>query len=205
MPLIFFISFNLTEGGDLSIRKSAISVDIFLYRFYIYLQAKFIYDVNFSVIPSITNFDMINLQRQWQIYLLLENWIKNCWINLYLRSNSFKSTFKPNSCLISISRCGLVNSSTHTFANINLIKTMANLLGMRLEKDIITARKMTVIISISNLIPLIWVKIIFLSDLTFPLWRGKFLAWWTIFLYKQIDVWSTYKDTMGKSTWILSI
>ena len=39
-------------------------------------------------------------QKQWQIYLLLGNLIKNGWNNLHLHSKYFKSTFKSNSYLI---------------------------------------------------------------------------------------------------------
>ena len=88
------------------------------------------FDVNFlpwpakSVNPNLSN---INLIKQKQIYLLLGNTIKNCWKNRYLQPKSFKSTFKTNSYLMSISRRDPLNPSTPIFGNISLIETMTNL------------------------------------------------------------------------------
>ena len=60
--------------------------------------------------------------------LLLGNLVKNGFKNLYFHPKHFKSPFKSNSYLISVSHPGPVNPSTPTFPNINLTKTMRNLL-----------------------------------------------------------------------------
>ena len=57
MPLIFFVSFYLAEGGNLSVWGSDVKVDIFAYNF-IYLQyflivlivfKSFFYGISFGV------------------------------------------------------------------------------------------------------------------------------------------------------------
>ena len=54
--------------------------------------------------------------------------IKNGCKYLYFHPKHFKITFKSNSHLMSISRVGLVNPSIPTFPNLNLTKTLTNLL-----------------------------------------------------------------------------
>ena len=53
--------------------------------------------------------------------------MKNNCNDLYLHSKSFKTTLKPNSYLMSLSRRSPVNPSTATFLNINLTQAIANL------------------------------------------------------------------------------
>ena len=61
---------------------------------------------------------------------MLKNLIKNGCRNLCMHLKPFKIIFKPNSYLMSIFRRSPVNPSTRTFPNINLTKTIKNLLGV---------------------------------------------------------------------------
>ena len=78
---------------------------------------------------STLTFGNINLTEVTNLILLLLGYsIKTGCKNLYLHSEPFKITFKSSSHLTSISWCCLVTPSTHNFPNINLTKTMTNLL-----------------------------------------------------------------------------
>ena len=78
---------------------------------------------------STLTFGNINLTEATNLILLLLGYsIKTGCKNFYLHSKPFKITFKSSSHLTSISWCCLVTPSTHTFPNINLTKTMTNLL-----------------------------------------------------------------------------
>ena len=101
--------------------------------------------------------------------MLIENSVKNGCKNLYLYPKSFKTIFKPNWNLMSIFRRGPENPSILTFSNINLIKTITNLLAISKNhwKN-----------GWKNLFPpsYLWyeLKMIFLSNVTFPSWPSKF-------------------------------
>ena len=56
---------------------------------------------------------------------MIGNSIKSCWKYLYFHPKSFKITSKPNSYLMPICGRGSVNTSTHTFCNIDLTHQMA--------------------------------------------------------------------------------
>ena len=81
-----------------------------------------------SVNPSTPTFGNINLPGETVNLISVENSVSNGWNNLYLHPKPFKSMFKPNSYLMSIRCPGLVNPSVPTFLNINLTKTIRNLL-----------------------------------------------------------------------------
>ena len=96
--------------------------------------------------------------------MFLGNSVKNSCKNLYLHPRSFKIIIKSDSYLTSVSRRGSVTPSTPAFPNINLKKTIGNLL---------VVSKITEKWLQQSLLPslFLWyeIKITFLSDVTFPL------------------------------------
>ena len=72
--------------------------------------------------PSTPNFGNINLTET------MTNLIRNVCKNLYLHPKPLKVTFKSNSYLMPISCRGPVTLSIPNFPNINLTKTLTNLL-----------------------------------------------------------------------------
>ena len=99
---------------------------------------------------------------------MIRNSFKNDCNNLYLHFKIFKITLKLNSYLMSISLCNPVNSSTPTFPNTNLTKTIRNLLVIS---------KFTKKFLQQYLFPPLYLwydlQTILLSDVTSLLWPGE--------------------------------
>ena len=100
--------------------------------------------------------------------MFLKNSIKISCKNLYYNPKPFRIIFKSNSYLMSVSHRGPVNPSASTFPNINITKTIKNLLVI---SKIIKKWLKNSLFPSSNL----WYEfqIIFLSDVTLPWRHGK--------------------------------
>ena len=96
----------------------------------------------------------------------IRNSIKNGCKNLYLNPKLLQTTFKLNSYLMSISRCGPVTPSIPFFPSINLTKTI---------KNFFVVLKITEKSLFSSLCPWWELRTIPLSDVTLPLRPGKFV------------------------------
>ena len=81
------------------------------------------------VTPSTPIFPNISLTKAIRNSLVFSKITKKGCINLYLLPKVFHGSSKSNSYLMSISRRGPVNLSTSTFGNINLTKTVTDLLA----------------------------------------------------------------------------
>ena len=94
----------------------------------------YIFDISNKLFSYLTSFSRCNpvnpstqllsisvWQKQWQIYMLLGNFIKRTPI-ISIGTLNPKLTFKPNSYLSSIFRRGPVDPLNLTFSNINLTK-----------------------------------------------------------------------------------
>ena len=77
--------------------------------------------------PSTPFFQISILQKPLQVYLLFQISMKNGCNNFFFHLYTFDERYKSVSYLTSLSRRGPVTATTHTFPNINVTKTIANL------------------------------------------------------------------------------
>ena len=90
-----------------------------------YLTSIFRSDAENPLIPTFPN--IILKKKKTNLPVVCKITEKGC-NNLYLLTNVFHRTSKPNSDIMPISHCGLINPSTPAFPNINLTKTIKKLL-----------------------------------------------------------------------------